>query len=151
MTKKRRRDGWPFTWCRSTLKTMAPWFNVVQKKSMGSDSLLSHLVFSKLLLKLPGQWFHGAELWLDMKSTVRAPCGSAHVRMQSVTDKYMGQDLQIHMLLGVTCKWGSSDSYPKGTYLKIFATEAHGNTRKKNTLLIVYFRIFPCNSVCFRG
>ena len=43
-----------------------------------------------------------------MKSTVRAPCGSAHVRMQSVTDKYMRHDLQIHMLVGITRKWDSN-------------------------------------------
>ena len=55
----------------------------------------------------------------------------------------MRQDLQIHMLVGTTCKWDSSDNYPNGTYLKIFATEAHGNTRKKNALLIEYFRVIP--------
>jgi len=35
--------------------------------------------------------------------------------------------------------------------LKIFATEAHGNTRKKNALLIEYFRVLPCASVAKQG
>ena len=44
-------------------------------------------------------------------------------------------------------KWDSSESDPNGTYLKIFATEAHRITRKKNALLIEYFRVILCASV----
>jgi hypothetical protein len=40
-------------------------------------------------------------------------------------------------------KCDSSESGPNGTYLKIFATEAHRITRKKNALLIEYFRVIP--------
>ena len=41
-------------------------------------------------------------------------------------------------------KWDSSESGPNGTYLKIFATEAHGNITISKAF---FFRVIPCASV----
>jgi len=79
---------------------------------------------------------------------ITLPLGASH-RSRSSLSSDLNQKNQIVKRRLIRRQFDlSMESDPKGTCLKIFATEAHGNTRKKNALL---YRIFPCNSVCFRG
>jgi hypothetical protein len=116
---------------------------------MKSDPLLSHLINTNVRCMLLFQWFYYVELCMDMNTRYNNtnrlfPLGFGILRR---TTAYILVGVLQGEGQGKGGKWDSSDNYPNGTCLKIFATEAHRITRKYSISKAFFFRVFLCASV----